>query len=87
MDTTTLSSRGQIVIPKVLRESRRWAEGTTFIVETVPEGILLKPLSPFPATRLEDVMGSANYQGPALSQVEIDAALASDVVRRYTPRS
>ncbi|MEO6407384.1 MAG: AbrB/MazE/SpoVT family DNA-binding domain-containing protein [Burkholderiaceae bacterium] len=48
MDTTTLSSRGQIVIPKALRESRRWAEGTTFIVETVPEGILLKPLIRFP---------------------------------------
>ena len=43
MITTTLSGKGQIVIPKSLRESRRWRPGTRFIVEEITSGILLKP--------------------------------------------
>jgi AbrB family looped-hinge helix DNA binding protein len=42
MLTTTLSGKGQIVIPKSLRESRRWRPGTRFIVEEITFGILLK---------------------------------------------
>lgn len=86
METTTLSSRGQIVIPKVLRDSRHWHAGTSFSVEEVPQGILLKPVSTFEPSRLEDVMGCTAYRGPALSQADIDAALGADVVRRFTPK-
>ena len=86
METTTLSSRGQIVIPKGLRESRRWREGTEFVVEEVPQGILLKPVSPFKPSSLEDVMGCTAYRGPAMSQADIDAALNADVVRRYASK-
>ena len=83
METTTLSSRGQIVIPKTLRESRHWHTGTSFVVEEVPQGILLKPVSTFTPSRLQDVMGCTAYRGRALSQADVDAALHADVVRRY----
>ena len=86
METTTLSSRGQIVIPKGLRESRHWQAGTCFVVEEVPQGILLKPVSAFPPSRLEDVMGCTAYRGPALSQADIDAALDADIARRYASK-
>ena len=78
MDTTTLSSRGQIVIPKTLRESRHWHAGTSFVVEEVPQGILLKPVSTFTPSRLQDVMGCTGYCGSALSQADINAALHAD---------
>lgn len=86
MATTTLSSRGQIVIPKALRESRHWHAGTSFVVEVVPQGILLKPVSTFVPSRLQDVMGCTAYRGPALSQADIDGALSADVARRYAPK-
>lgn len=35
------------MIPKVLRDARHWHAGTTFIVEEVPPGILLKPVGTF----------------------------------------
>ena len=47
---------------------------------------LLTTTSTHRSVALEDVMGSANYRGPALSQAEIDAALAADVVRRHSKR-
>ena len=83
MDTTTLSSRGQIVIPKTLRESRHWHAGTSFVVEEVPQGVLLKPVSTFTPSRLQDVIGCTAYRGRALSEADIAAALHSDVVRRF----
>ena len=81
--TTTLSSRGQIVIPKELRDARRWHAGTSFIVEEVAQGILLKPVSAFTPSVLDAVMGCTAYRGPAVSQAEIDAALDADVGRRH----
>ncbi|KNZ33308.1 MAG: hypothetical protein AD742_06845 [Methylibium sp. NZG] len=86
MDTTTLSSRGQIVIPKALRESKRWRVGTSFVVEEVPQGILLKPLSTFTPSKLEDVLGCTSYRGPALSQADIEGALADDLARRFAAK-
>lgn len=86
MESTTLSSRGQIVIPKVLRDARHWHTGTTFIVEVVPQGILLKPVGTFVPTSLDDVMGCTGYSGPPLSQADIDAALDADVARRHAAR-
>ena len=41
--TTQLSSRGQIVIPKVLRDAHAWGQNTTFVVREHPEGVLLTP--------------------------------------------
>jgi AbrB family looped-hinge helix DNA binding protein len=44
--TTRLSAKGQVVIPKEVRDSRQWAPGTEFTVIERPDGILLKPAAP-----------------------------------------
>ena len=80
--TTTLPSRGQNVIPKELRDSRRWQAGTSFIVEDVAQGVLLKPVSAFTPSALDAVMDCTAYRGPALSQADIYAALDADVAQR-----
>ena len=79
MEATTLFSGGQIVIPKALHESRHWHAGTSFLVEEVPQGILLKPVSTFAPSRLQDVMGCTRYRGSTLSRADINAALHADV--------
>ena len=83
IETTTLASRGQIVIPKVLRDARRWQAGTSFVEEDVPQGLLLRPVTSFARTDVEEVMGCTVYRGRALSQADIEAALGGDVARRY----
>ena len=85
MPITTMSSKGQIVLPSSLRAANDWRPGTEFEIEAVPEGVLLKPLkpsSPFAATRLEDVFGSAHYAGPALSLGDMDKAAEAEARRR-----
>ena len=33
METTRLSSKGQIILPKAVRDFHRWGPGTDFVVE------------------------------------------------------
>ena len=77
METTRLSSKGQVVLPKSIREAHRLEACAEFVVEDRPEGILLRPLvRPFARTRVEDVLGCAGYRGLARTIEEMDAAIA-----------
>ena len=65
--TTTLSTKGQVILPKAVRDHRRWVPGTRLVVKDTPDGVLLTPESPFPPTRIEDVVGCLKYDGPPIS--------------------
>jgi AbrB family looped-hinge helix DNA binding protein len=41
-NTTKLTSKGQVVIPKSVRDRLRWRPGTRLEVETLPDGVRLK---------------------------------------------
>ena len=87
MLTTLLSTKGQVVIPKELRDAQQWHAGMSLVVELCPQGVLLRPdtLPLFASTRIDAVMGSVKYLGPALSAEAIEQALVSDVKRRHRP--
>lgn len=57
METVKLSTKGQIVIPKDIRESHHLSAGTEFSIAFVGDEIRLKPLPVFAATRVEEGMG------------------------------
>jgi AbrB family looped-hinge helix DNA binding protein len=81
--TTTVSTKGQVILPKAIRQRRKWGPGTRLIVEETPDGVLLKPAPFFPATRPEDVYGMLKYSGPPKSIEEMDAAITAEVKRRH----
>jgi len=81
--TTRVSTKGQVILPKELRERRRWTTGTELIVEETPEGVLLRAKPAFAASRPEDVFGSLPYRGPAKSIAEMNDAIAGEVKRRH----
>ncbi len=76
MGTTKLSSKGQVILPKHIRNAHKWVPGVEFMVEDTPEGILLRPLKPFKPTRLKDAIGCTGYTGSAKTIEEMDAAIA-----------
>ncbi len=80
--TTVISTKGQVILPKAIRDLRHWAPGTQLIVEDTPDGVLLKPMPAFPATDIDAVFGSLRYKGAALSVEEMDAVIASEARRR-----
>lgn len=79
---TTVSTKGQVILPKAIRDRRHWTPGTRLVVEETPDGVLLRPAAIFTPTRLEDVIGSLRYDGPARTIEEMDAAVLAEARRR-----
>src|SRR3984893_2695881 len=83
MDTTKLSSKGQEVLPKSVRDQHGWGEGTEFVVESTAHGVLLRPRQAFPATRIDGVFGSLPYRGKPKSLSDFDAGIRREIRRRH----
>jgi AbrB family looped-hinge helix DNA binding protein len=81
--TTTVSTKGQVVLPKAIREEHRWRVGTRLTIESTPDGVLLKPSSPFPVAKPADVFASLPYRGKPKSVEEMEAGIAAEARRRH----
>lgn len=75
METTRLSSKGQVIISKRLRDAHHWLAGQELIAIDTGDGILLKPKKPFQETKLEDVAGCLQYEGEAKTLEQMDDAI------------
>ena len=82
MAITHISSKGQVIIPKAIREAHHWRAGQTLEVVETPEGLLLRNPRPFPASRLDDVAGCLPYTGLAVSIEEMEQAIAEGARRQ-----
>jgi AbrB family looped-hinge helix DNA binding protein len=81
--TTTVSTKGQVILPKAIRDEKNWAPGSRLVVESTREGVLLRSERVFPATKFEDVRGCLAGKGKSMSLDEIDAALRAAAKRRH----
>ena len=82
MEITRLSTKGQIILPKTVRDSHAWGPGTEFTVEETRDGILLRPANRFPATKLAQVTGCLASGGKTKTTAQMNAAIGREVVRR-----
>lgn len=82
---TTLSTKGQVILPKAIRDRRDWNAGMKLIVEETPEGVLLKRAPIFPPTKPSDVFGmlKGKYKGPPKTIEEMDEALLEAVAQDF----
>lgn len=71
MDTTRLSSKGQVIIPQAIREAHHWQPGVEFVVIDTEQGILLTPVKSFKSVSVQSVIGCVNYQGKKKSLKEM----------------
>jgi len=83
METTRLSSKGQVVLPKPVRDAHKWTPGTEFSVETVKDGVLLKPQKPFPRRSFDEVYGCLKTGQPAKTVEQMRKAIAVEVKARH----
>jgi len=63
METVKLSSKGQIVIPKEIRETQHLTAGTEFFVTCVQGEIRLTPAPVYPKTKVGDGLGMLARKG------------------------
>jgi AbrB family looped-hinge helix DNA binding protein len=86
MDTTKLSSKGQVIIPKQFRQAHRWEAGQELTVIDTGDGVLLKPKTPFATSTLDDVASCLRYQGTAKSLDDMEQAIAKGVRQQSDDR-
>jgi AbrB family looped-hinge helix DNA binding protein len=74
--TVTMSTKGQIVIPRELRERLGWAEGTRLELLSQSGGVVIRAARSFQETRVEDLLGILPYAGTPKTIDEMDRAIA-----------
>jgi AbrB family looped-hinge helix DNA binding protein len=82
--TTTVSTKGQVILPKALRDKKRWKPGTRLVVEETKDGILLREAPIFAPTRPEDVFGCLRVPGQKTATLQdMDDAITAEVMARH----
>ncbi|MFZ4537616.1 AbrB/MazE/SpoVT family DNA-binding domain-containing protein [Propionivibrio sp.] len=69
--TITLSSKGQIVIPREIRAELHWEAGTRITLVSSASGVMLKAVPKKSGRSLEDLIGLLKHDGPPLSTEEL----------------
>ena len=82
METTKLSSKGQVIIPKPVRIAHRWKPGQELEVIDAGDGVLLRPVSPFQPREIGEAASFLEYSGEAKSLDEMEAAIRKGVSER-----
>ena len=77
-----LSSKGQLTIPKAVRDTHQWHEGDELMLIDSPSGILIQSPRHFPKTTLDQVAGSLHYDGPRISLEAMDEAVGNGLAKQ-----
>lgn len=83
METTRLSTKGQIILPKNIRVSRAWTPGTEFTVEETGDGILLRPTGRFAQSDLDEVAACLRSKRKSKTPAQMRTAIRREVMRRH----
>ena len=77
--TTKLSSKGQVVIPEIIRESLHMETGTQFVVIGLDDTIILKSITPPPMSKFKSLLSKAEKaaKSAGLKRSDVNAAVSS----------
>lgn len=76
MAATKLSAKGQVVIPKDVRDSQGWKTGLDLVVEPVAGGVILRPRKAGRVQAAESLLGCTGYSGSRRSLADMAAGIA-----------
>ena len=69
--TITLSSKGQVVIPKEIRDELHWDAGTELTLVSNASGVTIKAMPKKTGRNLADLIGMLKHDGPPLTTEEL----------------
>jgi AbrB family looped-hinge helix DNA binding protein len=83
METTKLSAKGQVVLPKGVRDAHGWAPGVEFVVEDTTIGVLLRPKSGKRLYRVGNLAGMLKRpKQRRVSSEEMQTAITTEIKAR-----
>lgn len=80
---TTLSTKGQLILPKAIRDRRKWTAGTRLSIEDTPDGVLVKAIPARAPATMDEIIGCVNYKGPPKTLEEMEEGIVSEVRRQW----
>ncbi|KPF65969.1 hypothetical protein IP69_15960 [Bosea sp. AAP35] len=83
MATTRLSTKGQIILPKSVRDAGRWAPGTEFEVVARDGGVFLRPKPAEKRYTIDDLIGCLPYEGPPKSLEDMQKGIDDAMRERW----
>jgi AbrB family looped-hinge helix DNA binding protein len=81
METVKLSSKGQFILPKAIRDRHHCEAGTEFFIIDRGAELVIKPTRVFPPTELESPDTPSIYSGKPLSLEELELAVLTEAGR------
>lgn len=82
-----ISSKGQLVLPKAVRDAHGLAPGSEVDIESTGDAIVLRPRTRKSREgrvyKLEEVAGMLKYSGPPVSIRDMDRAIEEEIRRRW----
>ena len=72
-ESVRLPSKGQLVVPRSIREELHWGPGTELTIATTGNGVTLWPKQQPSGKRLESLRGCLNYAEPRVSDEALQA--------------
>ena len=87
---TRMSEKGQVVVPKALRDRKGWPAGTDLEVVDVGEGVLLRLRRPAKALTVAEAIArlqaTIRYDGPRMDEADWQRGIDEEVGRRHPRR-
>ena len=71
-----LSTKGQLIIPKEVRQRHGWRPGTDLEIEDHDDCVTIRLAKTVPETTLDELFGCIEYVGPRRSLEDMEAAIA-----------
>jgi AbrB family looped-hinge helix DNA binding protein len=79
---TILSAKGQIVIPKAIRDANRWEPGMRMMIDATAFEMTIRPARPAPKLAPEQVGGCLKYTGAAKTIEQMNDAIGLGIQER-----
>lgn len=83
METTRMSSKGQVIIPKSVRNAHHWETGQDLVVIDVGDGVLLRTRNVFPQTSLSEVASCLRFTGKSKTDRDMEKAIEKGVKETF----
>lgn len=80
--TTKLSSKGQVVIPEIIRQTLHMEAGTQFVVIGLDDTIVLKSITPPPMGKFKSLLAKAEKAAKNVGLKKSDVATALSQARK-----
>ena len=82
METTRISSKGQVVLPKSVREDFDWPAGTDLTIERGPDYVMLRRKDGIRPTTIDEVLGMFKVNR-RITDEEIEKAIEDERRERW----